>query len=483
MENSIQPQIITTPPVSPVPSVVPEQPKPKMKRWKKVLLTIVIILVVLVVVVYNMPRILTLMYPGDAVLTDNSQVLLQPVSVPAEDNGFYDFSKIDTCTSSDLTNCNSLISIPKGFDDLAYTNYVKPIQWNQTLVDEVLQSNQQALALFDQGASKNYFQTPDYADPTNLHTDLKLYPMNAWRQVARLQAIKALSLSYQGKPDEALQEAAKLNKVGHQIIIGHNSLIGNLVGMAIQTLGSQTILEILPYGTPSNDTLQSIRQTLKNSSDNTEGYKDAFRFQYTHISNSIDETINKQLDEQIQQMVKDGDTSPAYAKYVKYGYYYKPNQTKNLYANLYNQQVTAIGVKCELNDLDQQVSLKNTQVVSWKIPFTENLVGKLLYRATGIALGSAVTKQCQNDLVSNAVQIQLALRAYKLDNGTLPTALTALMPQYIPSIPTDPFDKQSIKYNTLKKILYSVGLSGQDLGGSSGDDWIKMENPTFKIGF
>jgi hypothetical protein len=153
--------------------------------------------------------------------------------VPDQDNGFFDFEKISNCTSYEPETCKSIIVISKGFDDLSYTNYLKPVYWDQGLVNQVLEQNRQALNLFDQAVDKNSFQIPDYTDPTKIHGDYKLYPMNPWRQISRLQAIKSISLSRQGKSDEALKEAVKLNKLGHQIIVGHNGLIGSLVGSAL----------------------------------------------------------------------------------------------------------------------------------------------------------------------------------------------------------------------------------------------------------
>ncbi len=470
--------------VSPVIFNQPAAPAPikKMKWWKKLLLTLLVVAVLFGLGVYNLPRILTLLYPKDSPLVDNVQLLLKSVSVPDADNGFYDFTQINNCTSDSPSDCSPTISIPKGFDDLAYTNYTKPIKWDQSAVDQVLKANEQALTLFDQAVRKNNFQIPDYADPANLHTELRLYPMNSWRQVARLQAIKALSLSYQGQPDQALLEAVKLNKLGHQIINGHNNLIGALVGLAIEQLGSQTILEILPYGNPTQTTLVTVQNSIQKSSENIEGYKNAFRFEYTHTINSIDETTNSQLETTLQRMIKNGETSPAYANYVKYKYYYKPNQTKNLYTSLYSREVSAVGTRCELNDLDQQVGLSKSPIAKWKLLFTENAIGKMMFSLTGIALGSAVTKDCQNDLVANIAQIELALKGYIADNGSLPIDLNALVPKYLASVPVDLFDGQPIRYSAEKKILYSVGVNKKDLGGQpTGTDWAKMENPTFEI--
>ena len=453
----------------------PPAPVKKTHRLRNFFLWFFGIIIFLVVAFLNLPRILTLIRPGDAPPPDDSALLLKKISIPDEQNGFFALSQI---------NPDSIYRPPGNSNfDLDYTNYKEPIKWDQALVDDVLQKNQAVLDLFNQVAEKEYFQVPDYQDPANINVNVKLYPMNGWRGAARLQAIKALSLSWQGKPDEALREAVKISSLGHKIINSQNSLIGTLVGISIQLLGSQTILEILPYGNPTKDALVEVEKDLQNVSDNTDGYQNAFRFEYTTISNEID-TITEGIAEGINQMVKNGTADPAFVKYAKYGYYYKPNQTKNLYYQLYQQEVSAVGVRCELEGQDDQLISENLKkVVPWKLVFQENAIGRLLFSVTGLSLGSALTKECQNDLAVNVAQTELALRAYKIDNGSLPSNLDALVPQYLPAVPMDPFDKQPIRYEAQKQIIYSVGVNKKDLGGSEGDDWTKMENPTFKIKF
>ena len=57
-----------------------------------------------------------------------------------------------------------------------------------------------------------------------------------------------------------------------------------------------------------------------------------------------------------------------------------------------------------------------------------------------------------------------------------------LIPKYIAGAPRDPFDNKGVRYSAEKKIIYSVGKKGVDVGGSEGN-FNDMENPTVKIGF
>ena len=64
----------------------------------------------------------------------------------------------------------------------------------------------------------------------------------------------------------------------------------------------------------------------------------------------------------------------------------------------------------------------------------------------------------------------LALRAYRLDHGADPSALSVLVPQYLQAVPTDPFALSGplhYKHLGMKPLLYSVGPDGKDDGGKA----------------
>lgn len=472
--------------VSPqAPAPLPVEPKKKMKWWKKILLIIIVTLLVVIGLALATPMVLSILFPGDAVLVDNSNLLLKKVSVADENNGFFQLASIN---DEDFyrPSKDEYQSPGAGSFSLDYTSDTKNLAWDQTLVDNVLAKNQKVLQAFSEAASKSAFQVPYYMDPANIHTNVQLYPMNGWREMARLQAINAISLLRIGKTDEALKEALKLNKVGHNIIVGHNPLIANLIGIAIQELGSKTIFKILAGGNISKQVLVDAQKVLESNSDNIEGYKNAFRVGYIHLLNSINETTPEIL----SQSFKDADSveptpeNKLYARLSKYKFYNKPNQTINLYTDLSNLEVSAIGVRCEVKDLEEKYKSNEKDPQVRKIVlFTENAVGKYLFSYSGVVLGSAIGKGCENDLLVNVAQIELALKQYKMENGLLPETLDALVPQYMESVPLDPFDHKPLCYSAEKGIIYSVGLKKQDLGGSEGEDWTKMENPTFHIKF
>jgi len=67
-----------------------------------------------------------------------------------------------------------------------------------------------------------------------------------------------------------------------------------------------------------------------------------------------------------------------------------------------------------------------------------------------------------------ATHTALAVERYRLTKGRLPQSLDNLVPTYLETIPTDPFDGENLKYRTLETgfVVYSVGEDLTDEGGA-----------------
>ncbi len=68
---------------------------------------------------------------------------------------------------------------------------------------------------------------------------------------------------------------------------------------------------------------------------------------------------------------------------------------------------------------------------------------------------------------SEAARTALAVERYRLAKGQLPETLTDLVPEYLGSVPLDPFDGAALRYQTLAAgfVVYSIGRNGWDDGG------------------
>ena len=112
-------------------------------------------------------------------------------------------------------------------------------------------------------------------------------------------------------------------------------------------------------------------------------------------------------------------------------------------------------------------------IVNARQPFAAHLadltmptdpVSQILLPVYSKARAREVGEDAQNALLLTT----LALRAYKLDHGIYPTALSALAPTYFKAVPADPFALSGplrYKRSTSGYLLYSIGPDGKDDGG------------------
>jgi hypothetical protein len=81
-------------------------------------------------------------------------------------------------------------------------------------------------------------------------------------------------------------------------------------------------------------------------------------------------------------------------------------------------------------------------------------------------LNGVVLSACKVECKLSAVRLLLACRAYEEATGHLPETLEALVPDYLPAVPRDPFDGQPFRYSAEQRIVYSVGDNLTDDGGT-----------------
>lgn len=165
----------------------------------------------------------------------------------------------------------------------------------------------------------------------------------------------------------------------------------------------------------------------------------------------------------------------------KLHYLYKPNQTQKILAEYHRNLINNANKDCgEINLLEIKY-LAPRSIMG--MLFSENIVGKIFHDMVARSFSDIFDKKCLEDFSVIGTQILIAMKAYQTETGKIPNSLTELVPKYLSEIPRDPFDGKLIKYSPNKKIIYSVGKDLKDSGGSEGENWQVMEDPTFKIEF
>jgi hypothetical protein len=143
----------------------------------------------------------------------------------------------------------------------------------------------------------------------------------------------------------------------------------------------------------------------------------------------------------------------------KTNFLYEPNNTKEFFASLARAEVASVDNK----PYGVEVEPAKYNFSHWHSPittnFTRNAVGKIEFSISGVVLNTPVIRKNQVDLLVGVNQLMLALKSYKLDNAVYPETLNQLVPNYISSLPRDPFSEsgQLLGYSKDKEEIYSSG--------------------------
>lgn len=441
---------------------------PKRSKWKRTVLIIAGAIILLAAIIFSLPNFLGL-FTRDIAPINDADILLKKVSVPDNQNAYFDLIKLDEAILVYEGKFGSISDMAAGKT------------WDEAAAEEIV-SNTQAFGYFTEAAKKLKFQNPDSADPANITPRLVFHGLATRREMARLSAIRAMYLAKQGRDKEAMEEALNSAKIGQKIQESQVLLIDYLVGSAMKGVGLETVHRIAVSSKLNSAELSRYAQELGAFYKNEDGLINSFKGEYT-MAAGITDALSSGSKEALEDFVGEGESeNQKIAEQVKNSYYYQPNKTKLLFAELARENIKSVNQPCGEIKTDEIIPML-APTSSAMLYVEENAVGKILHDVMAVGLTGFSIRKCEEDILVAATQAILAIKAFKNDRGNYPTSLSELVPRYLASVPVDPFDGRALKYSSGKKVVYSVGQDGQDSGGSIGDDWRKMADPTFKIGF
>jgi type II secretory pathway pseudopilin PulG len=99
-----------------------------------------------------------------------------------------------------------------------------------------------------------------------------------------------------------------------------------------------------------------------------------------------------------------------------------------------------------------------------KLPWNRHVLTQLLAPAVQAAASTVAEAQARQQAAVAAVAIERYQRAHA---GELPATLEALVPEFVATVPTDPFDGQPLRFQPTEEgyRVYSLGRNQQDDGG------------------
>jgi tetratricopeptide (TPR) repeat protein len=448
-----------------------QQPS-KKEKLKYILLGVLGVLLFIPIITFIS---LSVFLGRDEPPVDGSELWLSKIEISKEENAFYPF--IQT---------SEKIYLPKEKSEL-FEKMVKGEKWNSEFAEELIKNNEEVFDYFEKALKLSYFQIPEFQDPKTIGHEPFISSNSGLIDIAKLAKLNSIKANYlltQGKEKEALDLIIKTIKMGQLIEDSPRPLlISYLLSVVIKEIGLQRLRMIIPNLTLSPETLKDYIAELNQFKTNKEGLIRMIKMEYIFSTNEksiIDAAFTGKLPKEKLEKLGVKELSFEGKTLAKLNYFYKPNQTQRMFVEYYRNLVNNANKDCnEMKLLEIKPLTPHSKI---KMLFTGNVVGKSLYNILVTALPHFFEKKCLVDFSVIGTQSLMALKAYQTETGKIPFSLEQLVPGYFPEVPKDPFDGK-IRYSPEKKIIYSVGKDLIDSGGSEGENWQEMADPTFKIEF
>lgn len=357
-----------------------------IKNWKKQILIgiakfFIAVFIFLFVFGAVIPGILNLFWGKDIPPVEDSDLMLNKVSVADDNNMFFELRQISKMEIYEPNNINFV------------KEYLNSDTWDEGLANVVFEKNKEALNLWGKASQKDEFLFPNMSNPDAYSIDMTVDNMIGWYSISRISNAYAIWLVHNGKNQESINQAIKSIKIGDAVIKSRTHALGYLTGLRIKNSGLEALQKIIAITNGKDINKQKLLSDLNNYNNQNENYS-LFKIEYI---------AGKKLLKTLPEYIK---SDPDYFNtligrllviYLSNKFYFKPNETISYHADFARHMTEKLKKPCsELMPYKIPYSLNTNSALGWvQLYFTENVIGKLLFARFGIfPLDSLFKRTC-----------------------------------------------------------------------------------------
>lgn len=141
-------------------------------------------------------------------------------------------------------------------------------------------------------------------------------------------------------------------------------------------------------------------------------------------------------------------------------YAYQPNRTRRIYLDLTRRVCDLVEHGYDKSDwrgFNDEVE----SMISGRNRWFPNYKGRKLLIAIGPAWHDLAKAEAMSEFYTVATEVVVAVERYRRKNGMRPESLSALVPEYMPRVPDDPFGANAaLNYDAVRGIVWTVGADG-----------------------
>lgn len=374
---------------------------------------------------------------GDEELLDNSHLVFETINIPDEKNGWFELKK-----------AGEKMYYPEDKSELI-TEMVNGEAWDQKLVDELVEKNQEALEYFNKSAEYDFIVNPsrNNLSTENLNFDTVFESIPFYRNINKLNLILAKNEIKRNNLDRGISRFISSISVSYKIADKNILFIEYLLTLSVNTHNHSAISNTLNEISLRKDESIILQRELEK---NKENLAYVFKGEFWNTANSF------------QSMYKSEDLSETEKEFIaknlsnKSNFYLKPNKHLNALNKIATRNVENSYRSC--NNL---IPFETVDSIRYENPlslfFTENAISKILIRLTSVNLDSIHKKRCAEDFDILALQVKLAANAFRNDNKRYPNDVEEIKKDgYLVAETPDSINGWDLKYDKSKGELINL---------------------------
>jgi len=291
------------------------------------------------------------------------------------------------------------------------------------------------------------------------------------RNTARWFSAAALNDLHQGKLEGALDEIRVVGLLDDNFAGDDQTLIHQLVRMAIRSINEGVIWEALQADGWRDDQLRQLQKIWQRDDLMTDVIR-SFEVDHVCMGSWVFDKVRREpkLYQSLGSSGFEGDMAFSFRGAIfiwRWAWSYRDELYYLQHMQRLLEVVRAIPKHKSWTEASSVLTPIVDEISNAKGFYSRRFIlSKLLLPALNRAILSAMRSETQRELTVTAI----ALKRYQLRTGKLPPTLEALIPEFLPVLPIDYMDGKPLRYRPNADgtfALYSVGEDGRDDGGDS----------------
>jgi len=336
----------------------------------------------------------------------------------------------------------------------AVKRWVEPMDWKKLSPDEidaVVAENAEAIAIFQNAARrakwcdaaaryKGFFD--NFFPITDFTIMIMLYKAKAERQIAR------------GEIAAAVEGVGDLLMLSRTIQSDAEAILCWLVADGARGFALSLAAQIVASGKASDEELRALFGTLLLTDVSTlrKSVQQAINNEFVYVLGDAHRIVRLDVAKALPCEWK---------QILPTRFSYHPNSTTALYVQFAGKAKELLSSDYDKGAWDSFGSEIETAKPRLFCRLTPNHVGWLLLGAVLPAYNSLAERLARGEFGLSAAKVVVAAELYRRKTGCRPKSLDALVPEFLQSVPVDPFDHgAALKYDAERGVVWTVGVDG-----------------------